>query len=513
MRKYTDRKRLIEETVHTFIQENSLLADGKKCLLAVSGGADSVCLLRLMCEYAKDCGTKLMVFHYNHHLRGEAADQDEEFVRSLCEKYQLPFYAKGGDVGAFAAENKMGIEEAARHLRYEALYQVAEEAQADLIALAHHKNDQAETVLFNLCRGTGLAGLSGMKEKNGRLIRPLLCLSRDEIEEYLACIGQHYMTDETNADTGYSRNLIRAKVLPLLQEQVNEKTVQHIYEAADICAQALEFIQEQAKQALRDCMIGAGEGDQNAVCDDPAAKAKDAAWADHDRKMRGLRVSIPVLQTYPSFLQQEVVRLAIFEVAGSKKDIGSIHVQSVLSLMEKQSGRRISLPYQMEAVRSYQRLLIFVPDAADTGFDTADPVSENTAKNITESVERPRSGSGSETNMQQAGIRFEKADFVLTKENASLIPREGNERWIDADKAGDEIRVRTPERGDYFFLDDTHKKYIRDYFSDQKIPAFMRGKKLLVTCGHHVLCIPGERISYPVRITEKTRRILKIIRA
>ncbi|MBR4760133.1 MAG: tRNA lysidine(34) synthetase TilS [Lachnospiraceae bacterium] len=485
MKNNSDKKRLIEETVRTYIQDNNLLADGEKCLLAVSGGADSVCLLHLLKGYAKDRRILLLVFHYNHHLRGDAADRDEAFVRSLCESHDLPFYAAGGDVKAFAQENGMGIEEAARHLRYEALYRVADQVGADKIALAHHKNDQAETVLFHLCRGTGLAGLAGMKAQNGRLIRPLLSLSREEIEEYLGFLGQDYMTDETNADTDYTRNLIRAKVLPLLEEQVNEKAADHICEAAKRCEQAYSYIAGQTKLALDDCVITSGDMEKDMT-------TEDAAGSLANKKISSISLSIPALQSYPAFLQQEVVRCVLSQVAGSKKDISSVHVQDVLSLLEKQSGRKVSLPYGMEAVRSFDQLLI----AENTAENTSDHVPENIASGNTE--KEPR-------------ILLETADFILTDETASLIPKKGGERWIDADQAGDDIKVRTPEKEDYFYLDDSHKKYIRDYFSDQKIPAWEREKKMLVACGHHVLCIPGDRISYPVRITEDTRRILKVI--
>ena len=473
MKNNTDKKRLIEETVRTYIQDNNLLADGEKCLLAVSGGADSVCLLHLLKDYAKDHRILLFVFHYNHHLRGDAADRDEAFVRSLCESHDLPFYAAGGDVKAFATENGMGTEEAARSLRYEALYQVADQVGADKIALAHHKNDQAETVLFNLCRGTGLAGLSGMKAQNGRLIRPLLSLSREEIEEYLGLLVQEYMTDETNADTGYTRNLIRARVLPLLEEQVNERATDHICEAARICEQALDYISQQTKLALGDCIIKSGDTEND--------KANEDATGDMaNMSMGSICLRIPALQTYPPFLQQEMVRHVLSQVAGSKKDISSVHVQDVLSLLEKQSGRKVSLPYGMEAVRSFEELLI------------AEDIASGNPK-------------------KQPQILLETADFRWTKETASLIPRVGCEKWIDAKKAGDDIRVRTAEKGDFFYLDESHKKYLTDYFSDQKIPVWEREKKLIVACGQHVVCIPGERISHAVRITEDTRRILKVI--
>ncbi len=519
MKSNADHKRLVENTVHTFIQDNNLLADGEKCLLAVSGGADSVCLLLLMLAYAKEKKTSLSVFHYNHHLRGADADRDEEFVRSLCGRYDLPFYAAGGDVRAFVAEKGMGLEEAARHLRYEALYKAADEAGADKIALAHHKNDQAETVLFHLCRGTGLAGLSGIKAKNGRLIRPLLCLQREEIEDYLACSGQEYMTDETNADEGYTRNLIRAKVLPLLSGQVNEQSISHICEAAMICGQAQDFISQMTEQAWEACIIREPE-DGMFKSDNPVPGNETHRQGILAQKAGTVRLSIPALRSQPVFLQGEVMRLAISKTAGSKKDIGAVHVQELLSLTEKQSGKKVALPYGLEAQRSFDELLIKKKMAENRTENQAESNenSENRECDIFRKIRLPKTGESiTETltvksggKIQTIDISLQTEDFMPNSDAMQRIPREGAEKWIDFYQAGEDLEIRTARKGDFFYLDESHKKYVTDYYSDQKIPVWERDHKLILACGHHAVCIIGERISHTVRITTDTRRILKI---
>ena len=203
------------EKVKIFVQRHELLQEkGQKVLCAVSGGADSVCLLLMLGEMGFD----VEVAHCNFHLRGEESLRDEVFVRTLGQRMGVKVHVKDFETEAFAQQQKMSIEMAARELRYAWFEQLRQEVDAAVVAVAHHRDDNVETLLLNLVRGTGLKGLCGIQPKNGHIIRPLLCLSRQEVLAYLKEKQQDYVVDSTNLSSRFSRNKLRLEVLPLLRD-------------------------------------------------------------------------------------------------------------------------------------------------------------------------------------------------------------------------------------------------------------------------------------------------------
>ena len=208
-------------------------------LVAVSGGADSVALLCMMHEQ----GTDIAALHCNFHLRGEESDRDERFVSDLCQKLHIPLHVKHFDTRSYAEEHHISIEMAARELRYTWFEEKRQELRAEDIAVAHHRDDQAETVLLNLIRGTGLRGLSGMHPRSGHIVRPLLNWSRQDILDYLSRIGQDFITDSTNLERDALRNRIRLDVMPLLRE-INPQAAGHIADTARIVAEALPYYRQ-----------------------------------------------------------------------------------------------------------------------------------------------------------------------------------------------------------------------------------------------------------------------------
>ena len=214
--------------VKDYIKHHKLLDDNKLYLVALSGGADSVALLLLLDEM----GYKFHAIHCNFHLRGEESDRDEHFCEQLCQQKNIPFHRIHFDTLTYAEAHKISVEMAARELRYRYFEQLRKDIGAEGVCVAHHRDDTVETVLMNLIRGTGLRGLTGIQPKNGNILRPLLGVSRAEIEENLRKKGQEYVTDHTNLETDVLRNKVRLQVIPLLQ-QLNSAVSENIQRAAE----------------------------------------------------------------------------------------------------------------------------------------------------------------------------------------------------------------------------------------------------------------------------------------
>ncbi|WP_263663995.1 tRNA lysidine(34) synthetase TilS [Bacteroides nordii] len=219
---------MIEKKIAQYIDNERLFPINARIIVALSGGADSVALLRILHTLGYDCEAA----HCNFHLRGTESDRDEMFVRKLCKTMKTPLHTIDFATEQYAIEKKISIEMAARELRYQWFAEIKEKTKADVIAVAHHQDDSVETVLLNLIRGTGINGLLGIRSKNGDIVRPLLCISRKEITDYLQNAGQEYMTDSTNLQDEYTRNKIRLNLLPLMQE-INPLVKEHIIDTSN----------------------------------------------------------------------------------------------------------------------------------------------------------------------------------------------------------------------------------------------------------------------------------------
>jgi tRNA(Ile)-lysidine synthase len=232
---------MLHRVVKKFIESNHLLSEGAKVIVALSGGADSVALMDILNQLDYTC----IGAHVNFHLRGDESDRDMAFSHQLCRDLGVPFYKTDLYAAEYAERESLSIEMAARELRYRWFEQLRKEQGAEAIAVAHHRDDSVETVLLNLIRGTGIRGLTGIKPRNGYVVRPLLCCDREAVLEYLEQRGLTYVTDRTNLLNEYRRNRIRLEVLPLLesiQPSVREsisRTIDHLKETEIIYEQAL----------------------------------------------------------------------------------------------------------------------------------------------------------------------------------------------------------------------------------------------------------------------------------
>lgn len=310
-------------------QWNMLPQKGGVILCALSGGRDSMCLLHYLHHLGKTKGFTVAAAHLNHLMR-PTAQRDVNFVKNFCAENDIPFYTEAVPVYDMAKEWNVTVEEAGRRARYEFLARTADAIGAGRIATAHHQNDQAETVLLNLLRGTGPEGLGGIPPVRGRYIRPLLNTPRTEIETYLKENGIAHIEDETNTDTDFARNRLRLEIWPQLAT-INEALTEHIASAAAITRRENEYLDGLASELL------------------PAA---------------GTQIPCEKLKSAPPILQSRMVRLLLRRLPAGKKDVGAVHIDSILHLAE--TGGVLSLPSKMQAVcRDGMLTLSVLPEQLD----------------------------------------------------------------------------------------------------------------------------------------------------
>ena len=271
--------------VKAYIQEHNLLDSRGHYLVALSGGADSVCLLLVL----KQLGYNIDAVHCNFHLRGEESNRDENFAKELCEKNRIELHITHFDTLTYSKTHKVSIEMAARQLRYHYFEQLMNDIGAQGICVAHHKDDSAETILINLLRGTGIHGLTGIKPRNGNILRPLLCTTRNDIEKWLANHHQNYVTDSTNLKADILRNIIRLDILPRIEEVVPSatesiiSTAEKVYQASLIYDNTISLIISKLRHTKEDTQSIVSTGlitslDINSILREPSPESILFEW-------------------------------------------------------------------------------------------------------------------------------------------------------------------------------------------------------------------------------------------
>ena len=461
----------MKKQVFDYIEKHHMLTAGDTVVVGVSGGADSVCLLYLLREYARQVPITVHAVHVEHGIRGEEALSDMVFVQKLCEKLQIPCSVYHYQIPKLARDKKLSEEEAGRAARYEAFRKEKDKIDGPVkIAVAHNRNDNAETMLWNLIRGSGMAGLSGMAPVRGDIIRPLLTRERWEIERYLGELQQGYRTDSTNLSQNYTRNKIRHTILPVM-EQINGQAVKNIDDAARRISQAQEYL----KKAVRDEFDRMVEVRQDCLC-----------------------IEIEKLNKAEPYIRGEIILRVLYQCAGSQKNIGKVHVQAVLSLAEKISGKQISLPYGMLAWRSYNVIIV--------------TNKREEVRQIPETFQVLISGEG-KYNIPCREESFEIfLENIYEKNKKSVnLEQKTYTKWFDYDKIKNGLVIRTRRSGDYFVMDEKgHRQSLKSFFINQKIPREERDNILLVADGSHIVWIIGYRISFQYKINDDTAKVLRI---
>lgn len=445
-------------TVKDFIRSRKLLVGSGRYLVALSGGADSVALLLLLSQLHY----RVEAVHCNFHLRGEESDRDERFCRQLCDNHHIPFHLIHFDTHAYAELHKVSIEMAARELRYRYFEQLRQDIGADDICVAHHRDDQVETVLINLVRGTGLHGLTGIAPRRGNIVRPLLCVGRADIEAWLRGLGQDFVTDSTNLVDNVTRNKFRLNIIPQLRS-INPSVSESIAATASRLAEAERVFD----QAL-------AEGRKRVV-------EKQSVVTSSEADFIPFRISIDRLLQEPS---PEYLLFSILQPVG----FTSAQVESVFTGLLSETGREWH-------TTTAQMLL-------DRGFLLVEPLE----RQVSRSMRIPEEGLYVISPRERLRIR------VVPCDEHFQIVRDKRVACLDADLVNFSLSVRRVETGDRFIpFGMKGSKLVSDYLTDRKFSLFDKRRQRVVTdADGKIVWLLAERPDNRFRITDDTRKCLII---
>jgi tRNA(Ile)-lysidine synthase len=457
--------------VRRFALEHDLLHRGDRVLVAVSGGPDSTCLLLVLAALRRSLALELHAAHFDHGLRGARIAQRElSFVRSLCDALDVPLHTGAGDVRARSRTRKQSIEEAARELRYRFLANVARRTRCHAVAAGHTRDDQAETVLLRLIRGSGLRGLAAMapsapwpvasRAATPRLVRPLLVLSRDDTVRCCRDAGVAPIEDASNRSDAHLRNRVRAELLPVLR-RYNPRIDDALVRLADAASSDVELLEQLAADAV-ETMAG------------------------------GVRVRRRVLAALPPALQRHAVRAAYERVAGGAGGLSDRNVLAVLRAAAGPTGSRLDLPRGV-------RVDIARDAVAFARGGKAAPAALPSRVAALPVPGEARLG------------RWRIEASLLARRPRNLSCADGNVAYLDAAAAGDTLRVRRRRPGDRFHpLGLAGPKKLQDYLVDAHVPRSQRDALPVVCSEGGIVWIAGQRPAEWAKITPRTKRLLRL---
>lgn len=419
---------------------------GKTVAVAVSGGADSMALLHFTLSVAEKYGFSVVALNVEHGIRGESSLRDTMFVQEYCAERKIPLIKYAVNAAKKAKDDKLSVEQAARVLRYECFTDAIESGKCDAVFTAHHSSDNLESVLFNLFRGTGIKGLTGIKDFGGKIFRPFIKVSKAEIDEYIRANGIPFVTDETNLSDDYTRNFIRHNVIPEIKK----------------------FFPEAEKSVLR---LSATLKDEDEFLDRQANAAVTVS-------KNAIYISLPL---HRALLSRAVI--AALKKLGVTRDYEKVHADDVCALCDKENGKSVDLPKGIKAVREYDRICFYRQKAvsgAEIPFAVGEfGLGENTVCILQVSAE------------DVAGEKIKSGLFA----DADKIP------------AGAVIRFR--KSGDKFTKFGGGTKSLSDFLTDRKIPLKDRKDLPIIAAGNDVLAVFSVAVSDKIKVDGKTRSVIK----
>ena len=453
--------------VLTYIEENNLIKSGDRILVALSGGPDSVCLLYILIKLREILGIEIGAAHLNHMLRGEDALGDEEYVNKLCKDLNIPCYIKQVDINKYARENKLSSEMAGRSVRYDFFDEIISKYGFNKIATAHNANDQAETILFRLMRGTGLEGLGGIKvSRDNKIIRPILCLSRNEVEDYIEKEGLNPRIDKTNFEKVYNRNKIRLDILPYIKKHFNADIVQTLNRMSTLLQKDNDYLERSAyKYYEKNCL-----------------KSKEHFILKKE------------LFNEEEAITSRVIRNALTEYSKSNYDFEMKHISEIIHLARKNSGKKIDLPNKIYAENIYGDIYI------------KKRIKKQKIDNKNEIVINKN-----DINGKKVEFHNYKLEFSIIDNNNLIYKKNSLKKFFDFDLIENFIVIRKRKDGDKMIpLGMKGTKKIKDIFIDAKVPKEQRDYIPIIEFDNNIAWLTGIKVSDEYKVNNNSKNILMI---
>lgn len=465
-------KTQIISRVRAFISRHDLLSPGETLVVGISGGADSVCLLYLLLELQKELAIKLHLAHLDHQLRGTDSAADAGYVADLARRLNVPATIEKRDVAAYKEKCHCSLEEAARQARHKFFAHVAVQAGAQKVALGHTRDDQVETILMHILRGSGTLGLRGLEPLRKEpdtvtIIRPLLEVTREETTFFCSARHIEARSDASNFSLAFLRNRLRLELLPCLRKY-NPGVDHALLHLAEISSADTAFIEENARRIWKKI----------------AREEQEAVYLDKN-----------TLLQLPVAMQRQLLKMAIASVLGNTRDIEIKHIESIRQLALGQTGKHLSLPHKLVCRSSYREIAFFRSSCPLLPWPCPfSPLPEETVIKIPGETVLP-------------GWRIMSS--IIPKQIANSIGPFVAE--LNYDKAGNKLLVRRRRPGDRFQpLGMSTTKKLQDFMVDVKIPLHWREYVPLVCSHEHILWVAGWRIDERYKITADTRQILRL---
>ncbi|MDP4088376.1 MAG: tRNA lysidine(34) synthetase TilS [Bacillota bacterium] len=450
-----------------------MLQKGDRVIVAVSGGPDSMCLIHILHSLKDRYDITLYAAHVNHCLRGEDSDGDEEYVRNFCIENSIEFFSKRVDIGALSRELNLSSETAGREARYDFFKELRSGLGAQKVALAHNLNDQAETMLMRIMRGTGLEGLYGIKPVRDNIyIRPILILAREEIEAYCERYGIKPRIDKSNYESIYNRNKIRLELIPYIRENFNKDIVNTLSRLSYIIGRDNDFIEEAAEKRYYE------------LC----------------REEPGRVILNKAISGEKEAITSRILRHAIKYVRGNLKNIEMVHINDIISLFTIGTGKRINLPGGIVCENVYGDIRIFKSDNLK---------QESFVDNITIFQKDKDILLPSVCFIDAMGLSVSMR--LIDREEVTDFGEEGSKRYFDYDTVKNSISLRYRREGDRIVPCGMRgSKKLKDVFMDLKLPKEERDKVPIICFDDEIAWVFGYRVSNNHIVTKKTKNIIEI---
>ena len=456
---------MIFEKVRSTINKYKLIEDGDKIVLGLSGGPDSICLLHILNRLKEEMNIEIYAAHLNHQIRGLEAQKDALYVSNICDDMGITFFVKSINVPKYCLEHGLSIEEGARKLRYEMFNEIKDKTKANKIAVGHNLNDQAETILMRIMRGTGLQGLRGIEyiRENG-IIRPILDIDRKDIEDYCKHYNLNPRIDESNLENIYTRNKVRLELIPYMKDNFNPNVIESIVRMSNSLKTDSDYIEDESN-----------------------IKYKEVSNKIEDY----INIDIKGYTNLHKAIKTRVLRKAIKDLLGDTNFVDQKHIEDIMELEpESKLDKKITLPRGLFAYRRKNNIVL----------TTREIINED----IEFSYNIPINGF----------IKIKELDMIVETQTMNIdryksMKSDKTSKGFDFNKIKGGIVVRSRKQGDKIKLSVGSKK-IKQLFIDLKIPKEDRCKVPIVADSEDIICVGDQRISENYKIDVNTKEVLKI---